>query len=200
MRAASPERRRLFGHRLRQRREDELGFTERRGGRRAFEAATGWDTRNAFDMENAKRANFKEETLRKAMRAYQLTRTSARAFLLGESDELIPASAPGPPVPGTLGPSPFADAAREAAAFPFALAIWQRLYRFAVAGQPDPPGAELFPDSGEDAADWDSPRDRELYSLEERVWIAADVQARQAARGRQGIALAAPATPVMVPA
>lgn len=187
MRSAGPERRRLFGRRLRERREDGLGFTERKGGRRAFEGATGWDTRNAFDIENAKRANFKEETLRKGMRAYQLTRTSARAFLLGETDELVPADPPVPPAgeAARLGLPPMADP--DPGIWPHVRAISNRLFDLAArrsvhAG--DIPGELLFPHDPRNAARWDDDGLRRAFSVSDRVYIIAEVLRTEADAAR----------------
>jgi hypothetical protein len=201
MRAASPERRRLLGRRLRERREDELGYPTRKGGRRAFEDATGWDQRNSFDIEKAKRSNFKEETLREAARVYQVARESMIAFLCGEADELVPAAPaparPGPPA-ARLGPSPITDAAVAAAAQPIADAIWERLvalvYEMHIPAR-DIPGASLFGAGTDDARDWDDERRKRLLTVSERVYLIANLRVLEHSNNRSALA---PVMAVMV--
>jgi hypothetical protein len=193
MRAASPEQRRLFGRRLRERREDELGYPARKGGRRAFEDVTGWDQRNAFDIENAVRSNFKEETLRQAARVYGVARESMLAFLRGEADELVPAAAApaAPPVASEHGIPDglrLMDRDREAAVRPLFDAILDRLLDVADrTGVPvkDVGGARLFGAGTPDAKDWDDERTRRLFSVRERVWMIAEMRVREGSPDRR---------------
>jgi transcriptional regulator with XRE-family HTH domain len=64
---------------------------------------------------------------------------------------------------------------------------WREQYALAHPGIsvddiPEPPGAELFPDSDEDARTWDGRAG--VLSVQERVWLIAALRAREAARGR----------------
>lgn len=154
-----------------------------------------------YDIEGGPRwgrKGFTAAKLAAVARAYDVTLDSVAAALDGGELEPAPARAPRqvrPAPPGGDGWLPPLDEGRLAGARPYAdeiyrdLISWTARYVAARPGTdpqavPDPPGAELFPDSREDAATWDLRAD--LMTVEERVWLIAALRSRQAAARSRG--------------
>jgi len=172
---AEPDRWVRLGELLQLRREA-LGYRYRPG----FTAERGINIRMVTDIENAHRPNtFSLPALQQIARAYAVTYDSVTAVLRGEAGGLVPAESPAPG--GTAAESglpglPLAlDAARLAAAWPFASRIIERL--LAARGVTAPSGAVLF-DDPEDAGTWDALCRR--WSVLDSAWMIADLHARDA--------------------
>jgi hypothetical protein len=160
---------RRLGELLQLRRAD-LGYKRRP----AFTREHGINIRLVTDIENAYRPNtFLTPTLREIAQAYQVTYDSLIAVLGKKADALTPAAPTPLPVPG--GPPAWmaSDEDRTAANRPYADRILGRLDMLRAQGILTPSGAQLFPDSPADAADWDKYDD---WEPQDRVWFLADLQ------------------------
>jgi hypothetical protein len=177
---------------LLQRRRAQLGG----GSQTRFAKDHRVSVRRIRDIENASRedpSSWQEATLQEIADFYEVACESMIAVVKGEAEELVPAPAARPP-DARLGPAPMTDAAREAAARPYADAIWERLVALVHelhAPARDIPGRALFGEGSPDAMTWDDERTRRLLSLNERVWLIADLRVREASNDRSAL------TPVM---
>lgn len=173
-----------FGRILQDWREDELGYKTRA----AFVRDRGINLRLAQELENSppgRAGTYTKWALEDAGKAYQVTRESMLAVLHGEADALARAGdAPvrQPAAAGVRGlpPLPVIDPARLAADQPYMDRIQARLDLLRAQGNAAPSGAQLFPDSPADAADWDKYAD---WDLPLRTLFVADLQRRADGRG-----------------
>jgi hypothetical protein len=119
--------------------------------------------------------------------ALRWARGSIQAILDGGEPAPLPARTP---AEGEWLP-PLSES-QLAAARPFVDAIYARLIELAGQGIAKPSGRQVFPDSAQDAGDWD--RRADLYSVHELVWMIADAKRREAAADerRAGAGLARP--------
>jgi hypothetical protein len=119
------------------------------------------------------------------MRAAAAPRTGpVLAVLAGEADALIAVGQvqvhaalfhSAAPADGPDGwQPPIADPVRRAADAPYAAPILERLLELADAGVIDPSGAQVFPDSPDDAKAWDGIGAR--LPVRDRVWFIADLR------------------------
>jgi hypothetical protein len=178
----------------------------RYGNRRAFaeerlvplgQTSTG-GYKLAYDIEGGPRwgrRGFTLEVLPVIAAAYGVTIESIAAALDGGRLEPLHPPAPAQPAPGAdsgwlppLGADAIARARPYADQVFMARSDWRAAYAaahpgIAVSDIPEPPGAELFPDSDEDARTWDGRAG--VLSVQERVWLIAALRAREAARERQ---------------
>ncbi len=162
---------------LLQLRRAELGYRRRP----EFTKDRDINVRLVTDIENNYRPNtFLTPTLRDIAQAYAVTWDSLAGVLAGTAEKLEPAP---PPAPATQLP-PMTGEDKNAATWPYAEAVWQRLHELASAGNPDPTGADLFGEGTDDARTWDDLRLRQLLPLRERVRNIADLRRREA--GTQG--------------
>jgi hypothetical protein len=173
--------------------------------RAAFARDRGINLKLAQDIENNGRENFTPLTLRDMVApAYAVTYESVIDAL--DSGDLValpgtpphkrrgprlaPATATAPPPDPDEDWLPPLSAEETARARPYSDEIllrrgdWRAAYASAhpgieVSEIPEAPGAELFPDSPEDAAMWDG-RASSL-SVRQRVWLIAALRAREAA-------------------
>ena len=159
----------------------------------------GLNAKYVYDLESAGgwgRQGFSAGKMVAVADAYGVTPESV-ADVLGGGD-LKPAPAapsgaePAPPDGGGWLPPLGADAIARARPYAdqvfMARSDWRAAYAaahpgIAVSDIPEPPGAELFPDSDEDARTWDGRAG--VLSVQERVWLIAALRAREAARERQ---------------
>ena len=179
-----PERWAQLGKALQEWREDELGYQVR--GKFAEDRFV--NIRLIQDLEkNYRPGTYTKWALQDAAQAYKVTYESVLAFLHGEAGTLVRA-APGAgkkkerpavviEVPA-LPPAPMDDPEREAAARPYAEAIWKRfldLPRHVT----DPSAAQLGLD-GYDADAWNGSAG--AMDLADRAWHVADMRRRREAR------------------
>ena len=179
----------LLGSRLELRRR-ELGHT----WRTTFEADSGVNTRLAADVEKAAKDrvnHFMPGTFQLIAKGYRVTEESMAAVLRGEADDLAPAAPPalpvtrGRPADGPDGwEPPIADPASRAADAPYAAPVLDRLLELADDGILDPSGAQMFPDSPDDARAWDGPGSW-VRSPRDRAWFIAEIRRWEAGRGGQ---------------
>lgn len=188
-----PARWAQLGKALQEWREDELGYQVRRH----FAEDRHINLRLVQDLEkNYRPGTYTKWALQDAARAYEIAPAAARgeiapsmlAVLHGEARTFVRAEstedgreAAGPAgfFPRTLPPSPFADPARTAAARPYALAIWERILD--LPHRVTDPSASHLGLSGDDAKVWNG---NGSLPLGDRAWALADVQRREAGRGR----------------
>ena len=165
---------------LLQLRRGELGYRQRP----AFCKTRNINTRLIADIEHNYRPNtFPPATLKQIAQAYEVTYESIAALLRGEADELIRTESSPPPAPAATGSdsrrtSLVTGEDKNAATWPYAEVIWQRLHE--LAGNLDPTGAELFGEGTDEARIWDVSSLRQLCSIPERVWMIADLRHREA--------------------
>ena len=106
------------------------------------------------------------------------------AEMLAQDAARTPPPAPRPAERAPAAPAGFVPGETIASARPYADDIEDRLRALALKGIAEPSGADLFPD-GDDAADWDRAA-RRGFTIRERVWLVAALQAREtAARERE---------------
>jgi hypothetical protein len=107
-----------------------------------------------------------------------LHREVEAADAAGASEALNVASSQSPPM---------TDAARIAAARPYADEIWQRLHTLAAQGITNPTGEQVFPGKHEyaDARTWDDPNLRRTLSMSQMVWLLAEIRRPEAEHSRR---------------
>ena len=106
------------------------------------------------------------------------------AEMLAQDAARTPPPALRPAERAPAAPAGFVPGETIASARPYADDIEDRLRALALKGIAEPSGADLFPD-GDDAADWDRAA-RRGFTIRERVWLVAALQAREtAARERE---------------
>lgn len=165
---------------LLQLRRGELGYRQRP----AFCETRNINTRLIADIEHNYRPNtFPRPPSSRSPRHTRLPTSPFAALLRGEADELIRTESSPPPAPAATGSggrrtSLVTGEDKNAAAWPYAEAIWQRLHE--LAGNLDPTGAELFGEGTDEARIWDVSSLRQLCSIPERVWMIADLRHREA--------------------
>ncbi len=166
----------LLGELLQARRQ-QLGYRFRPAFARDRLPATPDGNRNVrlpADIENHYRDTYPPGTLRLIAHAYEVTYESLTAVLAGNADRLaaVPAVPPGwaPPM----------DPVRAASDRPWFDPVNERRVALAARGITDPAGAQMFPDSPDDAKAWDGIGAR--LPVGDRVWFIADLRRRAAAR------------------
>jgi transcriptional regulator with XRE-family HTH domain len=87
----------------------------------------------------------------------------------------------------TIESPPMTDAARIAAARPYADEIWQRVLDLTARGITSPTGEQVFPGKHEyaDARTWDDPNLRRTFTMSQLVWLLADIRRAEAERSRR---------------
>lgn len=173
---APDEGRELLGALLAQRRK-ELGYTHWPAFARDRLPPTPQgnpNTRLLADIEKAYRKRFPEPTLRHLAQAYQVDYRSVIAVAYLRSRTLVPLRSAAPDVTPPTTPE------RAAADRPWFDQINERRVVLAARGITDPSGAQMFPDSPDDAKAWDGV----AYGMDigDRVWLIAELRRRAATR------------------
>jgi hypothetical protein len=145
----------------------------------------------AGDIEHGRRDTYTFPSLQDVARAYDVTYDSMMAVVWSGAGELIPAAPPVlPAAPPVLAAAPdgwvppIADPVRRDADAPYAAPVLDRLLELADDGILDPSGAQMFPDSPDDARAWDGPG-RWVRSPRDRAWFIAEIRRWEAGRGGQ---------------